>query len=261
MPNVTCTDILTALRSLGVSPGDLMSVHSSLSAFGRVDGGAKAVVDSLIQSVSPGGSLFLPTFNYAKLPFDAATTPSLAGAISETFRQTPGVLRSLQPTHPWAGLGPVAADVLKGHENATPFGPGSPVWKLWEKNAWVLLLGVDQRANSTVHVAEEAENLPYLDRTRVAEVIIDGQPMKQTVRRPGHSGGFNKLNAELRARGQLRETKIGDAPVMLMRSADVVALARKMLRTDAAALLCGDATCERCAEARETIAKSKPPRP
>ena len=47
--------------------------------------------------------------------------------------------------------------------------------------------GVDHRANSMIHVAEESLRLPYLDRTRVARVVRpDGTAEEVIVRRaPG----------------------------------------------------------------------------
>jgi aminoglycoside 3-N-acetyltransferase len=197
--DITYSDIIAALRSLGVRAGDVLVVHSSLSSFGdNVEGGANAVVDALLASVSPGGSVFTPTFNYGQLPYDPATTPSLAGAISEALRRRPEAQRSLQPTHPWAGIGPAAGEVLEGHERATPFGRGSPIWRLWERDARVLLLGVDHRANSMIHVAEESLDLPYLAQTRVAKLLrADGSTEEVTVRRPGHSGGSNLLKPAL----------------------------------------------------------------
>src|SRR5688572_7012974 len=102
MSDVTPTDIVVALRSLGVAPGHLLVVHSSLSSLGRVEGGADAVARALVDAVAPGGTVFVPTFNYGKLAYDAATTPSLVGAISEATRRLPGARRSLHPTHSWS---------------------------------------------------------------------------------------------------------------------------------------------------------------
>src|SRR5688500_962738 len=108
---VTAHHIVDAIRELGVRPGDLLLVHSSLSSFGRVTGGAPAVARALVDVVSPGGTVFVPTFNYGQLPFDPATTPSLTGAITESFRALPGAVRSLQPTHPVAAIGPEAQSI------------------------------------------------------------------------------------------------------------------------------------------------------
>lgn len=255
MPDITSSEILAALRKLSLRPGDLLVVHSSLSSFGAtIEGGADAVVDALLAVVSPGGSVFVPTFNYAQLPFDPATTPSLAGAISEALRRRPEALRSRQPTHPWAGTGPAAPEVLDGHERTTPFGRGSPIWRLWERDAHVLLLGVDHRANSMIHVAEESLDLPYLKQTRVARLLRpDGSNEEVTVRRPGHSGGFNKIDPLLRAAGKLRETTVGQSRFTLIGGHDLVAAAQSMLRRDPAALLCDDPSCERCGEARAML--------
>jgi aminoglycoside 3-N-acetyltransferase len=259
---IRSADILSALCSLGVRAGDLLVVHSSLSSFGgNVEGGADAVVDALLASVSPNGSVFVPTFNYAQLPFDPAMTPSLTGAISEALRRRPEALRSRQPTHPWSGIGPAAREVLEGHEQATPFGRGSPIWRLWERDARVLLLGVDHRANSMIHVAEESLDLPYLRQTRLAKLLhADGSIEEVTVRRPGHSGGFNKVDPPLRATGKVGETTVGQSKFTLIGGHDLVAAAQAMLRQDQASLLCDDANCPRCAQARAMLAQTEPPR-
>ena len=254
--NVTADHIVAAIRELGVRPGHLLLVHSSLSSFGRVDGGAPAVARALVEAVSPGGTVFVPTFNYGQLPYDPATTPSLTGAITESVRGLPGAVRSRQPTHPVAGVGPDAESILAGHERTTPFGPGSPLWKLWERGAWVLLIGCDHRASSMIHVAEELVGVPYLDHPRVAKVLQpDGRYADVTVRRPGDSNGFIKLDAPLRARGAIRDGVVGAARLMLMRAADVVATAAEMLRRDPAALLCDNPACERCTHARGMVGR------
>src|SRR4051812_28440789 len=45
---VTREDLVAGLREMGVAPGALLQVHSSLSALGYVEGGADAVVDALL---------------------------------------------------------------------------------------------------------------------------------------------------------------------------------------------------------------------
>src|SRR5689334_8400759 len=157
---VTRDQIATAIRSLGVRAGDWMIVHSSFKSLGPVEGGPLAVAQALVDSVSPGGSVFVPTFNYGNDPYDPATAPSYDGIITEFCRKLPGATRSLHPTHPIAGTGPDAPALLRDHDKSQPFGVGSPCWKLWEANAWVLLLGVNHNANSVAHVAEELMRMP-----------------------------------------------------------------------------------------------------
>jgi aminoglycoside 3-N-acetyltransferase len=253
MSDVTRNDIVAALRSLGVQGGDLLLAHTSLKRFGHVEGGADAVANAFIDAVSPAGSAFVPTFNYGTLPYDPTTTQSLTGAVTDAFWQLPGAVRSNHPTHAVAGFGPDAEAVLRDHEKTHPFGRGSPLWRLWERDAWVLLAGCDHRSNSMIHVAEEAMSVPYLDRTRTGLLLRGNEVTEVTVRRPGCSSGFNVVDEPLRRAGKFRETTVGGATLMLMRASDVVSAASELLRRDAAALLCDAPDCERCAWARQRI--------
>jgi aminoglycoside 3-N-acetyltransferase len=252
--SVNREDIAHAIRAMGVSGGDLLLSHSSLKSLGHVEGGASAAAQALVDAVSPGGSAFVPTFNFGDLPFDPLTTPSLTGAITEAFRLLPGALRSGQPTHPVAGIGPQAREILADHAQATPFGVGSPLWRLWRDNAWVLLIGVDHTVNSTIHVAEEVEQIPYIHATRGARIITAGGTMEVSVRRPGCSNGFNKIAPALE--GKIIRSRVGDAPLWLMRAGDVVSAASGMLRRNPASLLCDRDECTTCGEARRQLERA-----
>jgi aminoglycoside 3-N-acetyltransferase len=251
---VTFDNIVHDIRALGVRPGDLLLVHSSLKSFGHVGGGAETVARALVETISPGGTVFLPTFNFGQHPWDPKTTPSVVGAVTEAFRHLPGAQRSLQCTHPVSAIGPRAAEILAGHEKTHPFAVDSPLGKLWKLNAWVLLLGCGHNSSSMIHIAEEAQDVPYLYRTRVQTIIDGDRRYDVTVRRPGRSNGFYKIDPHLRARGAIIDGKVGAAPTMLMRAADIVETARRMLRDDLASLLCDDPACESCNESRALIA-------
>ncbi len=54
---VTHADIVAGLRSMGVQPGDLILVHSSLSSFGHVEGGAETVINALPGFVEATGKI------------------------------------------------------------------------------------------------------------------------------------------------------------------------------------------------------------
>jgi aminoglycoside 3-N-acetyltransferase len=254
MPDVTRQQIADRLRQIGVQSGESLLVHSSLSSFGHVVGGAATVVEALLEVAGPDGTVFVPTFNFGKLPFDSATTRSLTGAISESLRTMPGAIRSPHPTHPFSGIGPQAALILSEHPLMRPFGKGSPIWRLWEENAQVLLLGCDHRSSSMIHVAEVQADVPYLNRTR----IIKGSEQQEiTVIRPPCSNHFNIIDAPLRSGGHIQETQIGQARVLLMRAADIVTAALKLLAQDVSALTCADPQCEFCIQSRAMIAAEK----
>jgi aminoglycoside 3-N-acetyltransferase len=253
MDNVTREQIAEGIRALGVAPGEMLLAHSSLKSLGHVEGGAETVVNALIQSIGPGGAAFVPVFNYDVHAFDVSTTPSVVGAVTEAFRRFPHAVRSLHPTHSVAGIGPAAHEILEGHDSVHPFGKGSPLWKLWERDAWVLLIGVDHRASSMIHVAEEFVAIPYINRTRVAQVVRNGKIEKVTVRRPGCDFAFNRIDPILRKRGRIFERRVGNARLALMRSTDIVEAAAVLMRENPAALLCSLPDDGVCDEARRLI--------
>src|SRR5512137_2180369 len=99
MPAVTRNMIVRKLREMGLRNGDILMVHSALSSFGSVTGGAKAVVDALLEDVGPTGTLLMPTLTGDR-PYNFRTSRSAMGAVTEEFRKRAGTVRSLNPCVP-----------------------------------------------------------------------------------------------------------------------------------------------------------------
>jgi len=155
--------IVAALRRLGIKPGDILIVHSSLSRLGFVAGGVDAVVMALQEAVGVNGTLGAPTF-WAVDPnaveegtlFDAVRGKSQVGIISDCIRQLPGAVRSLHPTHSATFVGPFARDLTAGHHwDETPAGPHSPYRKMAAMKGKILLLGVSLEYLTSFHTIED----------------------------------------------------------------------------------------------------------
>lgn len=159
-----------SLRALDIAPGSVVCVHSALSALGHVVGGPRMVIDSIRDAV-PDATLMMPTFVFtgALAPYaasdpvyDPATTPSATGRLTETLRRMPGTLRSAHPTHPCAALGPQAATLIEGSENAaTPFGADSTYGRFADRDDAELLL-IHTNSTSIVHPIQERSGMPDL---------------------------------------------------------------------------------------------------
>lgn len=245
-------------RGLGLNSGDGVLVHSSLSSLGRVDRGAETVVDALRETVGDDGTVMMPTFTRYDRPYNPETSPSTVGAITEAFRKRPAAVRSAHPTKSVAVIGPDADSLLSDHDPRNSIGPASPIHRLIdERDADVLLLGVDHTANSALHVAERLAGLPYRDQ--FAETMIrqgDGSTETVTVNRVHCSRGFDVIGSITRRLGIERTGYVGDATARLLDGTALLSLVVELLEERPGLLLCDVPDCERCAYGRRRIAST-----
>ncbi len=60
MQTLTHEKLVNAFREIGIKSGTILEVHSSLSSFGHVDGGAETVISALKEAGGADGSIFMP---------------------------------------------------------------------------------------------------------------------------------------------------------------------------------------------------------
>jgi aminoglycoside 3-N-acetyltransferase len=240
--------ILSSLRGLGVQPGSVLLVHSSLSSLGYVAGGSRTVIDALLRAVGDAGTLVLPTHSWDEMEgggrrFDARGTRSCVGQLTEEFRRRPGVERSLHPSHSVAAFGPLARELTQDHELApTPCGTGSPYAKILEMNGQILFLGTDLDSNTAYHTIEALAGLPYLLKPRPDEFeIVDAGGVTRKVSVWRHEAGiarrFRQWEGLFIERGVAREGTVGPAHLLLLQGGPFLDLMMDLVRRDPEMLL------------------------
>jgi len=164
------------LKALGVEAGSALLVHSSLSAIGWVSGGATGVIYALEEAVGNLGTLVMPahstdltepgrwsappvpeawvdTIRETMPAYDPDITPTPGmGKIPECFRKQHGTLRSTHPHSSFSANGPLALSIVSNHELAFGLGESSPLARLYNVDARILLFGVGHGNNTSLHL-------------------------------------------------------------------------------------------------------------
>ncbi len=234
-------DIINGLRELCLRTGDVVFMHSSLSSFGYVEGGAETVVQAFLEVLGPEGTLAVPTFgDYFQRGLDQVwdrdNSPSLMGRISEIVRQWPGARRSHHAPHPIAAVGPLAEDLTERY-NETDFGSDSSFSRLLELNAWVVLVGVNYGSCTMIHVVEESVEVPYRRWIPLPGTVIEGgvatrKTFRFLKRYPGVGNDFLPLGKRLEDEGSVRIGVIGKSTIRCFRSQDLCDCAFRSIRED-----------------------------
>lgn len=242
------SDVLDAFKKVGVKPGQVIMVHTSLGSIGYVCGGAQTIIEALIEAVGNEGTIMMPTQSWKNLdpetgvhwevdknywqvirdnwpPYDKNITPTnTMGVVAEMFRQWSGTIRSDHPARSVAAFGKYAEYLTQGHDLSNIFGDGSPIGKLYELNAHVLLIGVGYDKNTSLHLAdvraEYADKHLCTEHSAVTEngkrvwkaydtLYVDGEDFKQI------GTAFEKIH-------EVKKTMLGNAALRLMKQRELV---------------------------------------
>ena len=255
-------DLIVAFETLGLKKKPVIA-HASLRSFGHVVGGADSVVTALDYTT---GSFIMPSHTYKTMvtpvsgpannalnyqrgqqwnrlaePFQHnMPADSLMGAVPESLRMWPEARRSTHPILSFTGIR--AEKILEKQTIEEPFGP---IRALVELDGWVLLLGVDHTANTSIHFAEKLAGRKQFIRWALTQ--------NGTVTCPGFPGcslGFEVIEPDVRA--TTKTIKVGDASVHAVPLRPLMVRVIEIIKKDKYALLCDRPDCERCADVRKS---------
>lgn len=234
-------DIENGLRALGLGRGDVVEVHSSLSSFGWVEGGAVTVVDALMVVVGEEGALVMSAYPVSKpLPLTEAEKargilakvqlfdedydgPTGMGVIADEFRHSPGTVLGpgFHRVCAWGRDAALHAEMGYAH--------------LLEVDGWALLLGVGIGYCSSMHQAEAGFEMPEAIK-RYWQVPEDIQPNYADDVYISYGStpddAWAKVQDEAERRGQVWRHRIGQAECVLFKARVVVGIYGEWLRTD-----------------------------
>lgn len=236
---VSKEDIKKGLTKLGVVPGMILEVHSSLSSFGYVDGGAATVIDALKEAVTEEGSIFMPALRLSKeleltdedkelgitvkikvLPRDERRTAM--GIIADTFRALPDTDTGTAVIST-SGWGKHGKEALNGGLRYAI-----------ENGGKALLFGVDIYKLTAMHYVEDGTPEDINEISAPNEAINKKYPPSEWFMEAGHPPvlAWYKVQDEALQRGLIKETYIGDCKVWIMDIKEVISIYENKIKTD-----------------------------
>jgi aminoglycoside 3-N-acetyltransferase len=263
-PTIGFREIGRALNELDLGKDHPVLVHSSLKAFGRVHGGAETVIGALLKHHD---TVVMPTFTYKTLvvpengPPDNAVeygahhhankmaeffhpdmpVDPLIGTIPEALRHHPDAFRSGHPVLSFAGI-----DARSHLEKQTLAEPFAPIASLTDAGGYVILMGVDHTANTSIHLGERLAGRKTFTRwALMPDMIVKLQNF------PHCSDGFNVIKTLMDP--FTRNVTVGRALVQAMPLYELVETTKQLVTSDPLALLCNNEHCPSCNQIRRDV--------
>jgi aminoglycoside N3'-acetyltransferase len=239
LPSLSREQIENGLHNLGLSTGDAVEVHSSLSSMGNVIEGADTVIDALMNIVGKKGAIIMSAYPTSKpLPLseeekeqgihakveiydESYDGPTGMGIIVDKFKKRQGII-----------VGKGIHRVCAWGNNADLHSQGYNY--LIEIGGLVLLIGVGIHRCSSMHQAEK-NGLPEEVKKyfAVPEHIRKAYPSNYFIDYGGTpENGWDKVMLLAEQRGLIKKGKIGSAVCTLFRAQDVVGLYATLLQTN-----------------------------
>lgn len=264
---VSYREFVNAFREVGLNPSQPVIVHASLSSIGEIRGGVETVLGSIL-SLSKG--VMAPTFTYRTMITpevgpennaikygsgkdqnrlaefyqpDLPADPSM-GILPETIRKHGNAKRSDHPILSFAGIN--VDSILAAQTLVEPM---SPIGKLAEQNGIVLLLGVNQTVNTSIHYAERLAG-----RKQFVRWALTPQGIRECPGFGGCSDGFEQAVPYIK--NFTRTAKLGNATVQAILLAPMIQALVDLIQKQPLALLCNK-TDERCEAIRRSLAASQ----
>jgi len=246
-PN-TITTLKRDFKTLGITAGSVIIMHSSLSEIGWTVGGPVSVIQALMETLTSNGTLIMPTFSSDntdptewenppvpeswwntiknEMPaYQPEITPTREmGKIIEAFRTWPNVIRSDHPSLSFAAWGKSAKFIIGDHRLTSGLGEHSPLARIYDLDGKILLIGVNHYNNTSLHLAEYRSDFSGKKHIKNGSAMIKNKK-RQWVEYEDldhNSDDFEQLGIDFESEVNYTIGKIGIAEVRLISQREIV---------------------------------------
>jgi aminoglycoside 3-N-acetyltransferase len=236
------SELHDGFAQIGITPGELLIVHSSYKSLGGVEGGAGQVIEAFLDLAGPDGTVLFPTFNFQSWTethyFDITETPGMMGVVGEVARERPDAVRTPHPIYSFAALGQ-RREAFGACNDPEAFGDESVFGLFHRLNGMIVSIGLDFNNTFSFHHYVEYKtgcdyrrqkrfSGIYVDRDGRAEVRTYSMFVRKNLRIKTYIvPGMN----DLLAASVIREVAVGEAKVHFAKAVDFFSAMSQIVRT------------------------------
>ena len=253
---VSAEQLKNDLINIGVKSGDILHLKVSIRAIGKIEGGAEAFVNILLDVVGEEGTIVSDAFIIGyPLPFSAEdakkisddNTPSYAGAFANAMVKHPLSYRSKHPIQKFVAIGKHAKELTENHtEKSNGYDLIKDMIKLGGKN---LTIGKTVVGVGTTHIAIEEKGFKRAPINKGINFIDENGKLKlfKINWNGGCGNGFPKfIPLYYEKNGVIADGKIGNANGLLTSLKKTLQIEIDKLDEDPKFFFCDDPSCYSC---------------
>ncbi|MBR5139857.1 MAG: AAC(3) family N-acetyltransferase [Clostridia bacterium] len=267
---LTKDDVVRSLCNLGLSKGDTVMIHSSVSGCGHIVGGAKTIVEAFLEVVGDEGTIMAPAFTRPYLyfegahqrqrnfrPFDPKNIDGIStGTLPKVMLREFGAKRSAHATHSWCAIGKNAEYCVSAHGFLdSPCGDNNPMEKALGLGGKVVFFGCGVSPNTFIHYLEDRANSNFLENAVIKVVREDGKLVTEVMRNhlPGCRDFYGKKTPICKfytraiERGlKINKEDLGVGNVYAMSLKEIYEIGTELFKEDPDVTLCDLPGCTFC---------------
>lgn len=166
---ITKQEIVENLKKLNLQEEEILLVYGDVSETSNIIGGVQTVMEAIFETVGYHTTIMMPAHRLSSKPtffdpalpetvwehvpaFDVDLTPIPSGNLAQAFAMHKSAVRSGHPLASFVAMGQKANWLMKGHQQQTMFGSGSPLEKAYAQSAKLLCIGMESERLTALHL-------------------------------------------------------------------------------------------------------------
>ncbi|OFY18270.1 MAG: AAC(3) family N-acetyltransferase [Bacteroidetes bacterium GWF2_33_38] len=248
-------ELIADLRNIGLKEGDLLHLKVSLKSIGKIEGGAKTLIEAFLEVLGDKGTIVSDAFVTAHpLPLSKKNstltddfTPSYAGGFANAMIKHPNIYRSKHPIQKFAAIGYLAKELTENHTDKS--GGYELLNEMAKMEAKNLTIGKKVVGVGTTHVA--IEHLGFVKKYQNKGVRYKNSSGEVSIAKMNWHGGCgrgfpNFFDLYDEKGGTIRKGKVGQANALLTDMKKTLEIEIEKLKIDPTFFFCHRPGCIDC---------------